>query len=59
MALRHLDVNEYILKLTPTDLGAIDRALQEMPFRLAAPLIAKINAQIQAQQQQRPQDEPG
>lgn len=52
-------MNEYILKLTPTDLGAIDRALQEMPFRLAAPLIAKINAQIQAQQQQRPQDEPG
>jgi hypothetical protein len=45
-------VSEYLLKLTPADLSVIDRALQEMPFRIAAPLINKINAQIAAQQQQ-------
>ena len=60
MALRYPDVNEFILKLTPADMAIIDRALQEMPFRVAAPLIDKINAQLQAQQQQqRPQDEAG
>ena len=58
-------MTEYLLKLTPADLAALDRALQELPFRLAAPLVAKINAQINAQtrdQQQAPEvptNEPG
>lgn len=54
-------MTEYLLKLTPADLAALDRALQELPFRLAAPLVAKINAQIREQQQppEVPPDEPG
>lgn len=51
-------MTEYLLKLTPADLAAMDRALQDLPFRIAAPLIDKINAQIKAQQQQRAPDEP-
>jgi hypothetical protein len=51
-------MTEYLLKLTPADLGVIDRALQEIAHKFAAPLIAKINAQLQAQQE-RPKDEPG
>lgn len=43
-------MEKYKLELTTSDLSVIDRALQEMPFRLAAPLIAKINSQIQGQQ---------
>lgn len=51
--------HEFVLRFSAADIAAIDRALQEMPYRLAAPLIDKINAQLQAQQQQqRQQDEP-
>lgn len=51
-------MTEYLLKLTPADLAAMDRALQDLPFRIAAPLIDKINAQIAAQTpQQQPQAE--
>lgn len=64
---------EYLLKLTPADLAVLDQGLQEVKLRLASPLVAKINSQIEAQQraateevrsqalqqQQRPQDEPG
>ena len=53
-------MTEFLLKLTPADVAVLDRALQEMPYRLAAPLIDKINAQLQAQQQkQGRQDESG
>lgn len=66
-------MNEYLLRLTPADLAVIDQGLQEVKLRLASPLVAKMNAQIAAQQQaaaeaaqlpaqqqeQRPQDEPG
>lgn len=55
-------MNEYLFKLTPADLSVIDKALQEMPFRLAHPLIAKINAQITAQTvapETEQTDEPG
>ena len=50
----------YTLTLTVADMQVLDRALQDVAYKLAAPLIAKINAQLQAQQQQqRPQDESG
>ena len=58
-------MNEFLLKLAPADLSVLDKALQEMPYKLAAPLVAKINAQINAQtrdQQQAPEvptNEPG
>ncbi len=35
------------LKFTQEQLGIIDKALQQMPFCLAAPLIQEINKQIQ------------
>jgi hypothetical protein len=40
---------KFILELTDAELQIIDKALVEMPFRLAAPLIAIINTQIQMQ----------
>jgi hypothetical protein len=52
-------MNEVTLRLTLDDLAAIDRALQDAPFRIAAPLIDKINAQLMAQQEKRAQDETG
>lgn len=45
-------MNEYLFKFTPADIAVLDKALQEMPYRLVAPLIAKINAQIKAQEQE-------
>lgn len=50
-------MSEYLLKLTPADIAVLDRALQEMPYRLAAPLVDKLNAQIR-EQQQRPEVPP-
>ena len=54
-------MNEFLLKLAPADLSVLDKALQEMPYKLAAPLVAKINAQIREQQHppEGPPDEPG
>jgi hypothetical protein len=40
-------VNEYTLKLDDRDLGIINNALQDVALKLAAPLIAKINKQIE------------
>jgi len=34
------------LTFTPEQLAVIDRALQAMPYHMAAPLIAEINRQI-------------
>lgn len=40
----------HTLKFTDEQLSVIDRALQEMPFRLAAPLIQEINRQLAAKE---------
>lgn len=37
---------EHTLNLTDQDLAVVSSALVELPFRVAAPLIAKINQQI-------------
>jgi hypothetical protein len=53
---------EWRLTLDDEDLTAINEGLQEVKLRLSAPVIAKINRQIaeqKADQQERPQDEPG
>jgi len=41
-------LNEYAIHLNDADLAAIDAALQNAPFRVAYPLIQKINTQISA-----------
>jgi hypothetical protein len=38
------------IEFTIEQLGVVDRALQQLPYYLAAPLIADINKQIQEQQ---------
>jgi hypothetical protein len=40
-------MNEYTLKLDDRDLGIINNALQDVALKLAAPLIQKINKQIE------------
>ena len=42
--------DEYVLKLTPQDLQVLNQALGELQYKLAAPLIAKINKQIKEQE---------
>jgi hypothetical protein len=37
------------IEFTIEQLGVVDRALQQIPYYLAAPLIADINKQIQQQ----------
>lgn len=39
------------LEVDAADLGAISQALNELPKRVADPLILKLNSQLQAQQQ--------
>lgn len=39
----------YTLTLTVEQLAVLDKALQEMPLRLAYPVVAEINRQIEAQ----------
>lgn len=40
----------FTLKLTAEQLSILDKALQEMPLRLAYPVVADINRQIADQQ---------
>jgi len=40
-------MNEYLIMLTSTDLQTINAGLQELPMKIAAPLIMRINAQLQ------------
>lgn len=40
----------YTITLTPEQLQIIDRVLSEVPYRVAAPLIADINRQIREQE---------
>jgi hypothetical protein len=42
---------KYYLELEQADLDAVARALQELPKRMADPLILKLNGQLQAQEQ--------
>jgi hypothetical protein len=39
------------IDFTLEQLGILDKAIQQLPFYVAAPLIAHINAEIQKQQQ--------
>lgn len=41
---------EYSIKLTEQELNILSAALVELPFKVAAPLIAKINSQIAERQ---------
>lgn len=45
---------EYTLKLTAHDLGVLSAALGELPYKAAAPLVAKINRQI-VEQEKKPE----
>ena len=47
----------YTLQVTEEQLVIIDRALQEMPFRVAAPVVHDLNRQI-AEQQAKQNAEP-
>ena len=46
---------KYQLTLTDHQLGVIDAALQELPFRVAQPLIAALNQQLEDQRQCNPE----
>jgi hypothetical protein len=40
---------KFNLELTIEEIQVLDKALSELPFRIAAPLVALINQQIQMQ----------
>lgn len=42
---------EFTLRFTAQDMEILNLAIGEIPFKLAAPLVAKINKQISEQQQ--------
>lgn len=46
----------YEITFTDQQLAVLNDALVQMPYRLAAPLIAHINEQIQKQREQAPSD---
>ena len=46
---------EYSIKLTEQELNILSAALVELPFKVAAPLVAKINQQITVQQKENEQ----
>ncbi len=48
----------YTFTLTEQDLGVIARGLMEMPYKNAAPVIDKLNQQINEQQSPPPEPEP-
>lgn len=43
----------YTLRLSPEQLQAISAAIYELPFRVAAPLINHINAEVKASEEAR------
>lgn len=47
------EMSEYTLVLSDDDLQAINAGLQELPMKIAAPLIMKINKQLHALQSDR------
>lgn len=42
---------KFYLEVDPSDLAAISQALNELPKRIADPIILKLNGQLQAQEQ--------
>lgn len=40
----------FTIQLTLNDLFVLDKAIQELPFKIAVPLVKKINEQVSAQQ---------
>jgi prophage tail gpP-like protein len=48
-----MSMNDYKIVLTAADLQVLNAALMEMPYKIAAPLVHKVNAQIQAAHDQR------
>lgn len=49
-------MNKHTLELTDEQLAVISAALQEMPMRLAYPVVAEINRQIAAQRKDEADD---
>lgn len=43
---------EYTLKFTEQQIAVLDRALQDLPFKFAAPLIKTINEQLVSQRKE-------
>ena len=41
----------YTINLTKADLSVIERVLEEIPFKIAAPILQKINTQLNTQDQ--------
>ena len=44
-------MNTFTITLTEADLQVINAGLQELPMRIAAPLVVKINGQLQTAMQ--------
>ena len=51
---------DYMIRFSENDLQVLSAALVELPYRMAAPLIDKINKQIETQQEQpkKSEDDP-
>jgi hypothetical protein len=47
---------EYVLKLNSEDVNGIGAALMDAPYRVAAPIIEKINAQLATSHTQTPSE---
>lgn len=45
--------NTHLIELSDADLELLGRLLPEHPYKLVAPLIAKINAQLAAEREQK------
>ncbi len=49
-------MNTHTIELTDADLELLGRLLPEHPYKLVAPLISKINAQLAAEQKPKDQN---
>ena len=47
-------MKEFTLVLNENDLQVLQTAVMDLPFKLAAPLIQKLNEQLSKQQEQKP-----
>lgn len=51
-------MKEYTLVFTENEVGLVAKGLQEMPYRIVAPLLLKISNQIKAAEQSKVDQEP-
>ena len=47
---------EYTIKITEQDISVLSTALVELPFKVSAPLIDKLNRQIAEQRASKPEN---